>query len=195
MKGNGNKYGYGVCCCFLNSEYGYGNDFLVVRNIFRFMSSMSRFFTKKPRVFFGGFFRRAKQEDGGFWTSRFRWSSCLGENTLEGGRAPVVPANARTLSSQSSRTVRGCIAVAEVARFVQYTPSVLPASCLEKRFNRYKTLNHPSAHASAFSASRLERVSVPRSACLLATLPRCAGLWAGLRGRDSAHRTPWRDYH
>lgn len=71
-------------------------------------------------VFFGGFFRRAKQEDGGFWISRFRWSSCLGENTLGGGSAPVLPANAQTLSSQSSRTVRGCIAVAEVARSLQY---------------------------------------------------------------------------
>lgn len=75
---------YGVCCCFLKNEYGDGNSFLGIRNIFRFMASMSRFFTKKPRGVFGGFSRRAKQEDGGFWTSRFRWSSCLGENA--GGR-------------------------------------------------------------------------------------------------------------
>ena len=129
------------------------------------------------------------------WMSRFRWSPCLGENTLEGGGAPVVPANAQTLLLQSSRTVRGCIAAAEVARFVQYTPSVLSASCLERRFNQYRNLNHPSALAPAFSASRLVLVSAPRSACLLAMLPRCAGMWAGLRGRDSAHRTPWRDYH
>ena len=78
---------------------------------------------------------------------------------------------------------------------VQYTPSVLSASCLERRFNQYRNLNHPSALAPAFSASRLVLVSAPRSACLLAMLPRCAGMWAGLRGRDSAHRTPWRDYH
>ena len=66
--------------------------------------------------------------------------------------------------------------VAEVARFVQYTPSVLSASCLEKRFNQYKTLNHPSAPAPASSASRLAPVSVPRSACLPATRPRSAGM-------------------
>lgn len=52
--------------------------------------------------------------------SRFRWSPCLGENTLEGGGAPVLPANAPRVSFQSSRTMRGCIAVAEVAQSLQY---------------------------------------------------------------------------
>ena len=159
----------------------------MVRNIFRLMGSMSRFFYEKTAWVFRRFFSSRQTGGRRLWMCRFRWSSCLGENTLEGGGAPVLPANAQTLSFQSSRTW-WCIAVAEVARFVQYTPSVLSASCLEKRFNQYKTLNHPLALASAFSASRLGLVSVPRSGCLPAMLPRFAGMLAGLRGRDSARR-------
>lgn len=154
---------YGVCCCCFEERVRIRERFLEVRNIFRFMASMSRFFTKKPRVFFRRFFS-SRQTGGRRFLDKPLSLVVMPRRERVGGReGPVLPANARTLSSRSSRTAWVC-RLAEVARFVQYTPSIWSASRLERRVNRYKNQDHPSGPASAFSVSRGRVFSVLRSA-------------------------------
>lgn len=89
------KTGTGSVVVFLNNGYGYGNGFLVARNIFRFMGSMSRFFTKKPLLYGGGFFSSRQTGERRVWMRRIRWLPCLGVGRTEGGSFQFYPQTLR----------------------------------------------------------------------------------------------------
>ena len=155
--------------------------------VFNFCKS---FFYEKTACVFRRFFRCAKHGDGGFWVSRVRWSSCFGVGRKEGGSfqntrkrsralVPIFAHDAWVYRGGGSGAVR-TVYTFHFVRFLSW-----------KSFNQCKSQDHPSARASA---SRLSISSVPRSACLPATLPRFAWMWAGLRGQFSASRTPWRGF-
>lgn len=79
------------------------------------MKSMSRFFYEKTAWAFRRFSRCAKQSDGGSGCAAFVGRRALGSGA-GGAGVSSIPANALALAFQSSRTVRGCIALAEVAQ-------------------------------------------------------------------------------